>query len=147
MQHTIEDLSNGIKNTSMRVILTSAIELWSCGSPGGLQVPTFGSVSLILTLASKWGCDIGSASTFLSIYFFGGHARKSMKSILFTRFWNLLHGYDLLEGNIHEQDMPFSELEMPNASGRPSIQVSPFHPTPPWGKLLELHALTNHYIH
>jgi hypothetical protein len=28
------------------------------GSLGGLQVPTFGSVSLIFTLASKWGCDI-----------------------------------------------------------------------------------------
>jgi hypothetical protein len=27
-------------------------------SPRVLQVPTFGSVSLILTLASKWGCDI-----------------------------------------------------------------------------------------
>jgi len=26
-------------------------------SPGGFQIPTFGSVSLILTLASKWGCD------------------------------------------------------------------------------------------
>jgi hypothetical protein len=27
------------------------------GNPKGLQVPTFGSVNLILTLASKWGCD------------------------------------------------------------------------------------------
>jgi hypothetical protein len=54
---TIQGLSNGIKNTSRQGVLTSAIELWSCKSPGGLQVPTFGSVSPILTLASKWGCD------------------------------------------------------------------------------------------
>jgi hypothetical protein len=26
-------------------------------SLGGLQVPTFESVSFILTFASKWGCD------------------------------------------------------------------------------------------
>jgi hypothetical protein len=56
---TLQDLSNGIKNTSRRGVLPSAVELWSCGSPGGLQVPTFGSVSLILTLCPKWGCDIG----------------------------------------------------------------------------------------
>jgi hypothetical protein len=49
--------SNSIKNTSRRGVLTFVIEPWSCGSPGGLQVPTFGSVSLIFTLASKWGCD------------------------------------------------------------------------------------------
>jgi hypothetical protein len=54
---TLQGISNGIKNTSGRGLLTSAIELWSCGSPRGLQVPTFGSVNLILTLASKWGCD------------------------------------------------------------------------------------------
>jgi hypothetical protein len=54
---TLQDLSKGIKNISRRGILPSAVELWSCGSPGGLQIPTFGNVSLILTLASKWGCD------------------------------------------------------------------------------------------
>jgi hypothetical protein len=54
----LQGLSNDIKNTSRRGVLTSAIELWSYGSPGGLQVPTFGSVSLIFTLASKWGCNI-----------------------------------------------------------------------------------------
>ncbi len=48
---------NDIKKTSRQGVLTFAIELWSCGSPEGLQVPTFGNVSLILTLASKWGCD------------------------------------------------------------------------------------------
>jgi hypothetical protein len=55
---TLQDLFNGIKNTSRRGVLPSVVELGSSGSPGGLQVPTFGSVSLILTLAPKWGCDI-----------------------------------------------------------------------------------------
>jgi len=54
---TLQGLFNGIKNTSRWGVLTFAIELWSCGSFGGLQVPTFGNVSLILTLALKWGCD------------------------------------------------------------------------------------------
>jgi hypothetical protein len=55
---TLQDLSNGIKNTLRQGVLPSAVELWNCGSPGGLQVPTLGSVSLILTLCPKWGCDI-----------------------------------------------------------------------------------------
>ncbi len=54
----LQNLSNGIKNTSRWGVLTFSIELWSCGSPKGLQVSTFGSASLILTLASKWGYDI-----------------------------------------------------------------------------------------
>jgi hypothetical protein len=54
---TLQTLSNGMKSTSRPGVLTSAIELWSCGSPKGLRIPTFGSVSLILTLASKWSCD------------------------------------------------------------------------------------------
>jgi len=54
---TLQGLSNGIKNTSRWGVLTSTIELWNCKSPEGLQVPTFGSLSLILTLASKWGCE------------------------------------------------------------------------------------------
>jgi hypothetical protein len=49
----LQDLSNGIKNTSRQGVLPSVVELWSCGSPRGLQVPTFGSVSLILTLAQS----------------------------------------------------------------------------------------------
>ncbi len=36
---------------------SSTIEVRSYGSPEGLPIPTFGSVSLLLTLASKWGCD------------------------------------------------------------------------------------------
>jgi len=46
----------------------SVVELWSCGSPGGLQVPTFGSVSLILTLTPKWGCDIVFYFSFILWY-------------------------------------------------------------------------------
>jgi hypothetical protein len=56
-EFTLWDLSNGIKNTSRRGVLAYTIEFWSFGSPGGLWVPTFGSVSFILTLVSKWGCD------------------------------------------------------------------------------------------
>jgi hypothetical protein len=55
---TLQGFSNGTKNISRQGVLISAIELWSCGSLGGLQVLTFGSVNLILTLAPKWGCDI-----------------------------------------------------------------------------------------
>jgi hypothetical protein len=45
------------KDTLMRCVLTPAIKLLIFGSPGGLQVPTFGSVSFILTLSPKWGCN------------------------------------------------------------------------------------------
>jgi hypothetical protein len=55
---TLQDLSNGIKNTSMRGVLTPTIAFWIFGSPGGLPSPTFGSVSGDLTFPSKWGCDI-----------------------------------------------------------------------------------------
>jgi hypothetical protein len=49
--------SNDIKNTLVQGVLTPAIKLLVFGSPGGLQLPTFGSVSFILTLIPKWGCD------------------------------------------------------------------------------------------
>jgi hypothetical protein len=39
----------------MQGVLTPEIKLWVFRSPGGLQVPTFGSVSFILTLASDHG--------------------------------------------------------------------------------------------
>ncbi len=56
---TLQDLSNGIKNTSRRGVLTPAIKLWTLGNPRGLPSPHFGSVSVILTLlqsgvATKW---------------------------------------------------------------------------------------------
>ncbi len=49
--------SNGIKNIPMQGVLTLVIELWIFRSLGGLQLPTFGSVSFILTLIPKWGCN------------------------------------------------------------------------------------------
>jgi hypothetical protein len=39
------------KERPMQSVLTSAIELWSFGSPRGLPSPHFGSVSLILILS------------------------------------------------------------------------------------------------
>ncbi len=47
---TLQDLSNGINNTSRRSVLTPAIKFSVFGSPGGLPSPNFGSVSVILTL-------------------------------------------------------------------------------------------------
>jgi hypothetical protein len=85
---------------------------------------------------------------FLPIFFIGGHVKKSTKSTILVGFLGFPHGYDLLEGNIHELDMPpNNELEMLGASGRPSIQAYPLDPTPPWGTLSKLQASTNHYIH
>jgi hypothetical protein len=56
---TLQDLSNGIKNTSRQGVLTPAIEFWVFRSFGGLPSPHFGSVSVILTLlqsgvATRW---------------------------------------------------------------------------------------------
>jgi len=76
---------------------------------------------------------------FLPIFFIGGHARKSTKSTMLARFLRLPNGYDLLEGNIHAQDMPpESELKMLCANGKPSIHASPLDPTPPWRILSKL---------
>jgi hypothetical protein len=41
----------------MRGVLTPVVQLWSFGSPGGLLSPHFESVSVILTLFQKWGCN------------------------------------------------------------------------------------------
>jgi hypothetical protein len=64
---TLQYLSNDMKNASRRGVLTLAIELWSFGSLGGFPSPHFGSVSVILTLSQKWGCDmlhiLGNIST------------------------------------------------------------------------------------
>jgi hypothetical protein len=71
-----------------------------------------------------------------------------MKSTMLFKFSKLPNGYDLLEGNIHAQDMPPSnELKMSSVIGKLSIQASPLDPTSPWGTLLELQSLANHYIH
>jgi hypothetical protein len=39
---TLQDLSNGIKNTSMQGVLTPVIKLWVFGSPRGPQLPLLG---------------------------------------------------------------------------------------------------------
>jgi hypothetical protein len=54
---TLQDLSNSIKNTSMRGVLTPTITFWVFESLGELPSPIFRSVSGDLTLPSKWGCD------------------------------------------------------------------------------------------
>jgi hypothetical protein len=54
---TFQDLSNDTKNTPMRGVLGLAVELWSFGSPRGLQIPTFPSVGLHPHTWPKWGCD------------------------------------------------------------------------------------------
>jgi hypothetical protein len=51
----------------MRGVLTPELELWVFGSPGGLQVPTLGSVGFTLTLIPKWGCD---TITYLHVFIF-----------------------------------------------------------------------------
>jgi hypothetical protein len=56
---SLQDLSNGIKNTPRRGVLTPTIELRVFGLPS----PIFGSVSGVLTLPSKWGCDSFGGST------------------------------------------------------------------------------------
>jgi hypothetical protein len=38
---TLQDLSNDTKNISMRGVLGPAVELWTFGSPGRLQIPNF----------------------------------------------------------------------------------------------------------
>jgi hypothetical protein len=55
---TLQDLSNDTKNTSMRGVLGLAVEPQTFGSPGGLQVPNFGSVGIHPYTWPKWGCDI-----------------------------------------------------------------------------------------
>jgi len=49
----LQDLSNDTKNTPIQGVLASAVELYTFGSPRGLQIPNFGSVSFILTLGQS----------------------------------------------------------------------------------------------
>ncbi len=84
---TLQDLSNGIKNTPMQGVLTPAIKLWVFESPKGLQVPTFGSVNFILTLSPKWGCDIFSCNIlkFGTLWFF---FLSFCESLIYLFLWN-----------------------------------------------------------
>jgi hypothetical protein len=75
---TLQDLSNDTKNTSMKSVLGLAIELQTFGSPGGLQIPNFGSVGLHPHTWPKWGCD---TPYFFATYFFGSTTISTIYSI------------------------------------------------------------------
>jgi hypothetical protein len=53
----------------------------------------------------------------LPITFIGGQIGKDNKSIMLAGFLGLPHGFDLLEGNINDQNRSLSiELEMSNVN-------------------------------
>jgi hypothetical protein len=84
----------------------------------------------------------------LLVRFIGGQARKSNKSTKLVGFLSLLHGLELLEGNINYQDAPQNdELAMSRLKAMLIIPLYPLDPMPPWGTLNEFQALTSHYIH
>ncbi len=65
-----------------------------------------------------------------------GQVGKSNKSTMLVGFSSLLHGFELLEGNIHDQDAsPTSELAMSRPQGMSIIPISPLDPEPPRGTL------------
>jgi hypothetical protein len=65
---------------------------------------------------------------------------------MLARFSSLPHGLELLEGNVHDQDIPPNgELIVLRPHGMLVIQVFPLDPRPPWGTLTKLHALASHY--
>jgi hypothetical protein len=67
---------------------------------------------------------------------------------MLAKFLGLLHGLELLEGNVHDQDAPPNdELAMPGPQGMLINLVFPLDPRPPWGTLTELWASASHYIH
>jgi hypothetical protein len=51
-----------------------------------------------------------SCKASLLVKFIGVQARKSNKSTMLARFSSLPHGFELLEGNIHDQDVPPSRV-------------------------------------
>ncbi len=63
----------------MRGVLAFQLELWVFGSPGGLQVPTFGSVGFTFTLSPRWGCDT-YVVTYSSFCFSLARSNKTMSS-------------------------------------------------------------------
>jgi len=67
---------------------------------------------------------------------------------MLTRFSSLRHGFELLEGNIHDQDVPPSgELMMPRPQRIPLISIFPLDPRSTWGTLTKFQTLISHYIH
>jgi len=80
--------------------------------------------------------------------FIGGQLGKFNKLTMLVGFSSLPHGLELLEGNVHDQDiLPNGELTMLRPQWMLVIQVSPLDPRPPWGTLTKLHPLGSHYIH
>jgi hypothetical protein len=59
----------------------------------------------------------------------------------------LLGGLELLESNVHQDAPPIRELVLLGPWGMPIIPIFPMDPRPPWGTLIELQTLVNHYIH
>jgi len=59
-------------------------------------------------------CKIGiNCKVSLLVRFVGGQVGKSNKFTMLFRFSSLTHGFELLEGNIHDQDeLPNGELAM-----------------------------------
>jgi hypothetical protein len=84
----------------------------------------------------------------LLVMFVKGHSRKSSKSIMLDGFSSLSYGFELLKGNIYDQDEPLNgEFTMLMVDEMPFLQELTLDPMPPQGILLELQELTNHYIH
>jgi hypothetical protein len=71
-----------------------------------------------------------------------------MKSTMLVGFSGLPHGFELLEGNIHDHDaFPNGELAMLRLKGVPIVLIYSLDPKPPCGTLIELQASASPYIH
>jgi hypothetical protein len=67
---------------------------------------------------------------------------------MFVRFSSLPHGFELLEGHIHDQDDPLNgEVKMPRSHDMPFTQKLILDPKSPWGTLDEFQTSTSHHIH
>jgi len=72
----------------MRGVLGLAVELRTFGSPGGLQIPNFGSVGLHPHTRPKWGCDMFCKSLlyFYMLSIFCLATWSSANTLLFSLF-------------------------------------------------------------
>jgi hypothetical protein len=96
---------------------------------------------------SRWYIE-ASHKTSLLVKFIGKQARKSNKSIMLVGFFGFPHGFELLEGNIHDQDVPPSgELMMLRPQRIPLIPIFPLDPRPTWGTLTKFQALVSKNTH
>ncbi len=111
---TFQDLSNDTKNTPMRGVLPLVVELWTFGSPGGLQIPNFSKCWASPPHLAKLGLrhlhyKKPFISTFLfvrSIYaqevffFFNHHSFLGKSSINHSLVGTCPHHGDMLVGPI-----------------------------------------------